>query len=669
MPTEHKSQTLEDFLSVFPDGMNSGLAPVLLQRTQLAKAVNGTVRGAYITHRPSFQKRTLIFMDTGIQTALETGLWQGACHYKPDNGVASLMASVSGNLYQFEILGNQVSVYLRSGAGTTQSTTAAKCWLWQSEKWVIWNDGISNPVFFDGSTSRRSNWNTPVKYATDTSASFVVPAIAATVVVSLTSVTNLLVGDLVMIKTAGHFMVQSIAGLNVTFVNFDSTFVGQTIPSGTPVWWSHQGTELPPGRMGAYGMGRNWGSLVDGKQFVAGDLVGGSSGTQAESFRDAVLNVTENIYLAGGGNFTVPGSVGDIRAMKFVATLDTSLGQGPMQVLTSNTVFSCNAPVDRLTWQDITNPILTESMIGTGGTGQNSTVNANSDLIFRSPEGLQSLIMARAQFGTWGNVPMSREVQEWLDRDNPSLLSYGTSAVFNNRLIIGTGPIQHQQGVYHAGMVALNFDPVSSLRGKAPSVYDGLWTGMNTFQFVVGDFQDVKRCFAFTLNIPESKIELWELIRDVDAHVDNTDTQITWAFETPVLFGPQVNRGNDLLELEDGEIYVDDLKGDVNFFVYYKPDSWPCWIPWNTFPVCSKEPVATDPNTANYKPAYVPRIGFGRPSADFCDEFNNKPLRRARNFQIKVVITGSCKVVRIGLRAFTVPETMFAKQLCDPICP
>ena len=55
---------------------------------------------------------------------------------------------------------------------------------------------------------------------------------------------------------------------------------------------------------------------------------------------------------------------------------------------------------------------------------QNGTVLANGDALFRSVDGLRSLILARRDFDTWGNVPQSREVQPTLDADNSSLLNW-----------------------------------------------------------------------------------------------------------------------------------------------------------------------------------------------------------------------------------------------------
>lgn len=478
----------------------------------------------------------------------------------------------------------------------------------------------------------------------------------------------MVVGDIVTIQYHGTWQILQIVANDVDLLNLTANPTGYVIAGGHTLSWSHIGVQLPPGRMGCYGMGRNWMSLVDGKQFIASDIVGGSSGTVAENYRDAVLNITENLYLAGGGNFTVPGSIGDIKAMRFMATLDTSLGQGPLQVLTPKTVFTCNAPVDRLTWQDITNPILTESLITNGGLSQEGTVTVNGDLLFRAVDGLRSLILGRRETNTWGTTPISREVDLIIQQDSQSLLGHTSSVVFENRFIHTTGGATDAQGVYWRGLAVINLDPVSSLRGKAPSVYDGLWTGLNVLQLVVGDFSGVERCFAFTLNLVNHEIEVWELLRDNDAYYDADTRRITWEFSFPIKFGQVDPKKREQLRLFDGEIHVDNMLGPVDFEVFYKPDQWPCWVSWHAWKECALAPIPTNPLTANYKPQFRPYMGLGEPSPDPCDETNNRPLREGYTFMVKIRVTGHCRFLGARFAAVTTPQPVFAPKVCEPIC-
>lgn len=666
MAKEYKPETLIDALSDFNGGVNQSRSPLKLDRNVMARAVNVTVRGEFATHRPPYNKRILSYENDVTRALVEGGLFQGACFYRPDNSPECLIAAISGMLFQFKIVLNSVTV-TRVDQGVTQDPTVLQAWLWQAENYIIWNDGINNPVFFDGTSCRRSDYGVVA-----TLASFTIPAVGAqTASIAFTGVAGTpTVGDELFLNdgtNSGTFTVYSIDAINGTLILTNNA--AGPVANATVASAYFSGCNLPPGRMGVYGLGRIWMSLIDGRQFIAGDAVGGSSGTAANEYRDAVLNITENIWLAGGGTFFVPGSVGDIQAMRFAATLDASLGQGPVQIFTATTVFSCNAPTDRTTWQDIKNPILTESLKTNGGKGQNSTVSANGDIIFRSIDGLRSLILARRDFDTWGNCPISYEVSDILNLDDPGLLRYGSAIVHDNRLLMTTHPIVHAQGVYWRGLVPINFDPVSSLRGKLPSVYDsGIWTGMNVLQLVLGQFNDVERGFAFVLNTTTgaTRIELWELMDS--GRYDNdgvNDIPIVWRIKSASMkFGQDDPRKRQLLRMQDGEIYIEDLVGTCNFSASFWPDQYPCPVPWFDWSECQ----SSDSPTLS-QVGFRPRMGLGEPSGQYCDASNNRPLREFYTAQFDLTVTGHCIFLGGRFKAVTQPDPELAPARCNPVCP
>ena len=665
MTTAFTPTPVYDFIGSFEAGVNSGVSPLLLDKNQMAEASNTTVRGTFVTHRPVFKQITL--NNDALTNATLLGPFQGAGYIQPDNANEGILLQIGGRQFRIIISGNAGSVSDVTIPGDPNPVTQPQVWIWQTQRWAIVTDGISKTIFHDvdTGTSVRSNYGAVLQYNTTTASTFTVPATNATVIgVTVTNPANINVGDLLTLAGVGIFAVQSVVGAVVDLLNVSGLPVGKTVYSGTSFSWQHIGSELPPGRMGAYVMGRNWMCLTNGKQFIASDLVGGSSGTLTYGYDDAVLKVTENAYLAGGGFFSVPGSVGLIRSIQPAATLDASLGQGPVQIFAPDKVFSCNAPVDRLTWQSLANPILTESLLGNGALSQNCTVNVNGDLMFRSPNGLASLILARREFDTWGNTPISYEVGRIFDADNPSLLNYSSAIEFNNRLLVTAQPTSTPQGTQHYRIVPLNFDLLTTLRGKAPAVYDAeYWDGMNVFQLVAGEFNSVKRAFALTWNTYTSKVELWEILRDGADIVDGGNIRILWALASGSLFKEQQQQlGHQLLRLTEGEIYVDDLKGTVDFRAYYKPDQWPCWIPWFSWSECQT------PATKDVEPGFRPRMGLGEPSASDCDTTNNRPLREGYTFQFKLLIRGHCRFLGARIGAVTVPQPKFAKQGCDPIC-
>lgn len=672
-----------DATTTFQSGMNSGIAPELLPKSQLAWALNGTVRGTYITHRPPFHDRGITFASPGQQSAFEQGLWQGACWAQPDNAPEGLVCQIAGRLYYVEIVGNVATCTDLTIPGNPNPPTNPQAWLFQAEKWVILNDGASTPIFLDLSTktARRSLVQNRTTFNATFVApnNFVIPVIdgATTVNITFSAVTGLTVGQIINVWGVGQFQVTNVgADPVITVININGLPVGGTVVAPGTATWSTAISELPPGRMGAYWRGRIWLCLTDGIQFLAGDIVGGPSGTLVNNFQDAILKISENTYLAGGGNFRVPGTVDHIQAIVPTATLDASLGQGQLAVLTSQIVFSVNATVDRLTWQSMQNPILTESLLANGGQGQNSTVPANGDTLFRAIDGIRSLILGRREFDTWGNVPQSREMNRTLPLDNLQLLPFSSAVVFENRLLMTASPIASTQGVFHSGLVALNFDPISTLGGKAPSVYDGAWKGINTLQLVAGYFANVQRCFAFNLDTiaTPNRIKLTEILPtppDVlsdsmvvtpDQIYDNGTNPISLVFETPVLFKGQDPRQAPYLRLMDGECAVDLLVGEVIFQVYWKPDQYPCWVPWAAWTEC-----ATIGN--NQQPQFRPRMGFGRPDVSKCDPSTNRPLCEGYQFQVKMIVTGHCRVREVRLLSVTIPQPKFAPLKCAVVCP
>ena len=118
-------------------------------------------------------------------------------------------------------------------------------------------------------------------------------------------------------------------------------------------------------------------------------------------------------------HFNIPGEAGEINCIVALNTLDASLGQGPLQILCDNDIFTCSAPTDATTWASLTTPILAESVIGFGGTGQNAAIVSNGDLLFKSSDGtIHSLKLARQDFNQWGNLPISQEMNRVVYQEN-----------------------------------------------------------------------------------------------------------------------------------------------------------------------------------------------------------------------------------------------------------
>lgn len=427
-------------------------------------------------------------------------------------------------------------------------------------------------------------------------------------------------------------------------------------PAGTPVVFDDTiPPEIPIGRMGAYVQGRNWISSPDGKSFFLSDQVGSSAGTQALNYRDAVLKFSENTT-----QFNIPGGAGQINCVIALSALDASLGQGPLQVLCDNTIFTCSATDPDFISGNSNTPILASSVIGAGGTGQNAAVVANGDLIFKSGDAtIRSLKLARQDFNQWGNLPISEEVNRIIEQENISELESITAAVFNNRAMMSCAPIDTNGGVVSQGVAAIDFDVTSSLQGKLPSVYDGAWKDGNFLQIVTGKFNKIDRAFAFLWNEAGNTVELWEFLKNGTADDDGTETPkpITWSFEGPMLFSDVKGKGEfDLVQLKSGELYFSELVGQASFKIWYRQDYSECWNFWDKFTVKNTRP----------EPSYFMRAGLQEPTArKFSDALDSTPANVARFYQIRVEVTGSLVFSGMACRAVPFAQNLPSRPMCE----
>jgi len=645
--------------STLEAGMNGGISPALIGMNQYSAGVNVTVRDGYVKTRPPWTNRFLNTQGAAITTW--TGIFQGHAPYNDGQGKVGWVVSRGGYLF-----------------------------------------------FVDAKTYSVTDI-TPIITITVTE-KFTVPALHGTVNVFVTSETPFTVGQSLVIDVgsytvAGRAVNELIltynggaanatvaqgtsilsGGFGVTLVqpnppNLDFVFIFQAenyavVLAGqnqTIIWDGGNSrrtgvNEIPPGYIGAYGWGRIWIGLANRLQFVAGDLVGGPSGTPQKGNRDAILKFTENSLIAGGGAFAVPLNAGLITSMQFLATQDTSLGIGVLLVGTTNMVFSVNAPVDRTTWQNLTYPIQTVSLIDYGPQAPYGSVSVNGDMWYRSLDGFRSFIVARRNFPTPGNTPLSREISPIIDFDQPNLVSFGSGMLFDNRLLMTVSPFRNtDNSVIQRGLVAINFDVISNLGGKGNPAWEGVWTGLDIYQvsklLVDGD----ERGFAFVRGSDD--VQLWELEQEdskiADAFVSFPGDSIS---ETPIAAwietrAENFNHPDELKNLFTAAIYIHDIAGTIPVTIKYRPDQYPDWITWKTFTLCAEnveQCTVTPPGVTGcvlWKPfarLYAARIMLPRPADQPClgGMLIKSPAREAHELQFRLEWTGHMAVRRFEVHA------------------
>lgn len=646
--------------------MSGGAAPVLIGKNQYVAACNLTNRGDFISTRNPVANLVITMDDTTASRF--TGRFQGAMWYDGEIGESCDIISRGGKLF-------------RLTRGLTNILTEI----------------------------------TP-QLIIHTADDFVVPAPNGTVDVFVTSESAIATGDTIYIDS-GQYLVTNrftnelelkyisgaanatvLAGLSLLDSNRVQITEWRPNPESLELVYMFQAEtyaiilggqhrtiifdgsssrqagfdEIPPGVLGAYGWGRLWIALPDYRQFVAGDIVGGASGTTQNGGRDAILKFTENDFLNEGGTFSVPHNAGPITAMQFLATQDTSLGMGVLLVGTTNAVFSVNAPVDRTTWKNLSYPIQTISLLDYGPEGPRSTIPVNGDMLYRSQDGWRSFITAHRYFDTPGNTPISREISPLLDFDTEPLLFYGSTMLFDNRIMMTFSPSRTPNGIIHRGLAVANLDLLSTMGGKQAPSYEGAYTGLDMFQVYKALINNQERGFAWVNN--SGTFELWEFLTDgyydqyttvVDGHTTITRTAIQSWIETRA---DDFDLPWELKKLYMAELYVDDIVDTVTIQVKFKPDQYVAWTNWGPpVTLCANVSQCNPPPNCAvlqmYNTGYKVRLTLPQPPEN-CAQ-TGTPINLGFEFQVRIEITGHCQFRRFHTHAKLVPTPMEGSGSCN----
>lgn len=435
------------------------------------------------------------------------------------------------------------------------------------------------------------------------------------------------------------------------------------------------GAELPAGMMGAYVQGRNWMVRPDGQSFIAGDLVYSHGFGDGYNGRSAVLGTEENLFISGGGAFAVPITAGEITAMLPIAIPDTSLGQGPLMVTTRSSVYNVSVPFERTAWADVQYPIMSVGLPNYGSVSQCSAVPVNGDAWYRSQDGIRSYSIARRDFNTWVNTPLSVEMEKVLMIDSDELLRFASAVIFDNRYLVTCQPNRTPRGTAHKGLVALDFNNISNLTTRSSPAYDGLWTGLNILKILKGTFHGRERCFAFALD-KDGLICLYELMEDGRGKFDNNgvnDIGVESSMESRSFgftklgsLGGAIDQSNTLKKLYTGDLFLDKLSGLVNFTVKYKSDEHPVWQDWQDFDVCALASQCATNNCLLFQDARDSYRTFRRLKQpdDFCNEITSRPMRTGYEFQVRLAWKGYAQLNRFIVWGVPIMESPV--DICPP---
>jgi hypothetical protein len=431
--------------------------------------------------------------------------------------------------------------------------------------------------------------------------------------------------------------------------------------------------QIPPATAMDYYQGRLWYAI--GRRFIAGDIVGGPSGSLPFQKRDSILNVTENPVASAGDFFTVPSNALNIRAMWHPAELDTTLGQGQLLIGTPRSIYRLTVPVTRDDWTKATannTPFQTVAQIRYGPVGERSIVLANGDTFYQTLEpGIRSLVYAVRYFHQWGNTPISRPENRVLAFNDRSLLRFSSGIEFDNRLLQTALPYQTPVGVAHRGLLPLDFDLLNEIVDTDAPAWEGMLEGIQILQMFEGDFGGLQRAFAVVVSDLNGQIEVWEMTNSdrFDKMVGNDGNRINWFIETPsYTWGDPFK----LKELDTVELWIDKLLGTVNFKMQYRPDQHACWIDWHEWKECSAKSCEEDLDSVS--------CSVGYPSQPFCEDFkatmtlpkphpsciktSGRPSTQGYQFQFRLNIKGWCRLRGLLPYAWPIESEPFKGLVC-----
>lgn len=126
------------------DGVNSGVRPDLIQSTQLAWMLNGTVRDGKPKTRPPLVQRAF----------LPSGRVQGIGYFSINSG--EMVVMVAGKPYRITMAGNNFS-QLPISLPWYNSTARPISWFCETSGFLVIQDGESAAIIYDGGTARRSD--------------------------------------------------------------------------------------------------------------------------------------------------------------------------------------------------------------------------------------------------------------------------------------------------------------------------------------------------------------------------------------------------------------------------------------------------------------------------------------------------------------------------------
>ena len=353
-----------------------------------------------------------------------------------------------------------------------------------------------------------------------------------------------------------------------------------------------------------------------------------------------------------------------ITAMTFLQATDTSTGIGPMLVSTANAIYSYQTQNPRAQWE--ASRFGSNFVFSSGIAGPAAFVNVGSDVFYIANDGqINSLSMSRDEQKRWSKVPISREVENWLKYNDKSLTKFGAMTYFKNKIIATCNPYVADAvsldgfpavDYAHAGMVVLELDNISTLGQTSAPAWAGLWTGINPMGFAVND----DRCFVM------SKDGSANALYEIDPSITYDVVPEGMRYVKSIIYTREYDFKDSFQnkELSSIDFGLNEVQGDFELNVSYKPSQASNYTHWNTFKhnapwrTCS---APTDCQIPGFAAHNFKEVNLGSPDKNTCSPVTNELYSQFRRLQVKLEITGKYWEID-GMKLNAIPK-MYAPRI------
>jgi hypothetical protein len=604
----------------FSGGMDSSLSPTLINGNSVATAVNVTFRGGRPSSRPGFRQVSLVSGTNAGLDILTNQYFQGSAFYleRRQNFNSCIIGVFGGNVIKIDLGSFETSrVYPLDGSGNPVVGTAMdpfeKCFFVQAEKYMIIQNGQNVALIWDGDNLYRSGVGPAGSTGAVSQLHTLDPGTIMAygqgrLFVASPDRTEITAGDLVYGGSTEQVTITSGTATTATSAVYTITTASAHgfVPGDVISIYGHSSSNGANGTW-TCATGTTGSTLVIDLANTTSTVATGTGGYAAKAnvgMESDLLRFTETTYLAEGGALQVPSFTGRINAMIFMPVQDTTTGQGDLLVFCDRGTASFAVSTPRDQWKSVAafQRVVFQSI---GATGPTCLATDNGDVFFRSFDGLRSYRNARAEINSFGQVPISAEMNSVLNFDTKSLLTEVSAITFDNRLLFTASPsidysglnpaVATRQPVTFSKIVALDFTTLSTVGAKRAASYDGVWGGLNVLQLVSGLVNGRPEAFVFAYDFTNERLNaMWRITTDApfDYPLATSSQRIQSIIETRAFsFGSP----SEQKKMIRADFWLSDILGRVDVDVYWRPDQYPCWKNWHAFSRCATVDNCIDP--------------------------------------------------------------------------